>query len=281
MTAGADPTRRRSGVVEVAGDPARRWHAIAASDFRGVLHGGVLARRIAAEAARMGRWRALGRALEGRRTRSTLCARAGRAAALARRDRLRRRRAAGRAGGARARARARRLRALPAGDRARPPARVPGGAAARGLRRRSRARRGRLVRPRGALARARARPRAGAAAAPRPRGWRRHVLVEVPLEDNRSAARAGQARRGGADRPPARVRPRRGPVAVLAVAGLDVRAELTDPLPYAHHAFFAETRGDRATAALKTGVRWTAWRGAPRAAERFFTVHYAAIAFRT
>ena len=27
VTAGADPTRRLSGVVEVAGDPARRWHA--------------------------------------------------------------------------------------------------------------------------------------------------------------------------------------------------------------------------------------------------------------
>ena len=36
----------------------------------------------------------------------------------------------------------------------------------------------------------------------------RRVLVEVPLEDNRSGRAAGQARRGGADRAPAPVQPR-------------------------------------------------------------------------
>ena len=40
--------------------------------------------------------------------------------------------------------------------------------------------------------------------------------------------------------------------ALVRVAGLTVAAELSDPLPYAHHAFFAETRGERATAAVKT-----------------------------
>jgi hypothetical protein len=106
------------------------------------------------------------------------------------------------------------------------------------------------------------------------------VLVEVPLEDNRSAAREEKrdeaARIGHVqffDRAAVR--------SLFQVAGLSVRAELSDPLPYAHHAFFAETRAERGTAALKTAVRWGAWRGAPRAAERMFTVHYAAIAFRS
>jgi SAM-dependent methyltransferase len=106
------------------------------------------------------------------------------------------------------------------------------------------------------------------------------VIVEVPLEDNRSAAR--EAKRAEAARighiqffDRAAVR------ALLRVAGLTVAAELSDPLPYAHHAFFAATRGERATAALKAGVRHAAWRVAPRAAERLFTVHYAALAFRT
>lgn len=105
------------------------------------------------------------------------------------------------------------------------------------------------------------------------------VLVEVPLEDNRSAAREEKrdeaARIGHVqffDRAAVR--------SLFRVAGLDVRAELSDPLPYAHHAFFARTRGERATAALKTGVRWAAWRVAPGASERLFTVHYAALALR-
>jgi SAM-dependent methyltransferase len=101
----------------------------------------------------------------------------------------------------------------------------------------------------------------------------RAVLVEVPLEGNRSAARpskrAEAARIGhlhAFDR--AQIR------ALLAGAGLRPLAELTDPLPYAHHAFFGSP--------LKSGVKWAvraaAWRAAPRRAETLFTVHYAVLA---
>jgi SAM-dependent methyltransferase len=105
------------------------------------------------------------------------------------------------------------------------------------------------------------------------------VLVEVPLEANRSAARpAKRAEAAGIghvqflDRPAVHE--------LLAGAGLEVAAELTDPLPYAHHAFFATSRPTRARAALKAGVRRAAWRAAPRAAERLFTVHHAVLARR-
>jgi hypothetical protein len=69
-------------------------------------------------------------------------------------------------------------------------------------------------------------------------------------------------------------------LALLRVAGLTVAAELSDPLPFAHHAFFAASLGERGKAALKTGVRWASWRAAPRVAERLFTVHYACLARR-
>jgi SAM-dependent methyltransferase len=105
------------------------------------------------------------------------------------------------------------------------------------------------------------------------------VLIEVPLEDNRSARReekrAEAARIGHVqffDRAAVR--------SLVRVAGLRVAAELSDPLPYAHHAFFAATRGERAAAALKAGVRRAAWRIAPKLAERAFTVHYACLACR-
>ena len=105
------------------------------------------------------------------------------------------------------------------------------------------------------------------------------VLVEVPLEANRSAARptkrAEAARIGHIqflDRAAVR--------SLVAGAGLTVAAELSDPLPYAHHAFFAASRAARARAAVKAGVRRALWRPAPRVAERLFTVHYACLARR-
>jgi SAM-dependent methyltransferase len=103
------------------------------------------------------------------------------------------------------------------------------------------------------------------------------VLVEVPLEDNRSAARpakrAEAARIGHIqffDRAAIR--------ALVRGAGLEIRAELADPLLLAHHAFGAAGAKARARVALKAGVRRVAWRIAPRAAERAFTVHYACLA---
>jgi len=107
----------------------------------------------------------------------------------------------------------------------------------------------------------------------------RAVLVEVPLEDNRSARRehkrAEAARIGHIQ-----FFDRAAVHALVADARLRVVAELSDPLPYAHHAFFAESRTERLGAAAKAGVRRALWRVAPRAAERLFTVHYACLATR-
>jgi SAM-dependent methyltransferase len=117
-------------------------------------------------------------------------------------------------------------------------------------------------------------PAALLAEAARVAGW---VVVEVPLEANRSAARpakrAEAARIGHIqffDRTAVR--------ALCAAAGLEVRGELTDPLGLAHQSFGARGVSARARAAVKAGVRRAAWRLAPRAAERAFTVHYACLA---
>jgi SAM-dependent methyltransferase len=105
------------------------------------------------------------------------------------------------------------------------------------------------------------------------------VVVEVPLEDNRSARRPAKRAEAAAighlhffSR--AEVR------GLLAEAGLERQAELTDPLPYAHHAFFADGIGGRARAAAKWGVRAAAHRVMPLTAEMLFTVHYAVLARR-
>jgi SAM-dependent methyltransferase len=105
------------------------------------------------------------------------------------------------------------------------------------------------------------------------------VLVEVPLERNRSAARpakrAAAARIGHIqffDREAVR--------ALCRAAGLTIRAELTDPLRLGHHAFGARGAGARVRAASKAALRRAAWRAAPRVAARWFTVHYACLAAR-
>jgi SAM-dependent methyltransferase len=105
----------------------------------------------------------------------------------------------------------------------------------------------------------------------------RHVIVEVPLEANRSAARpakrAEAARIGhlhAFDRTAVRE--------LCHAAGLAVVAELSDPLPLAHHAFFAVTPLARAAAVGKAAVRRMVFRLSPRRAERLFTVHFACLA---
>jgi SAM-dependent methyltransferase len=105
----------------------------------------------------------------------------------------------------------------------------------------------------------------------------RHVVVEVPLEANRSAARP--TKRAEAVRIGHVQAFDRATVRELCVsAGLEVLAELTDPLPFAHHAFFAGTPARRARAGFKTAVRRAAFRVAPLGSERLFTVHYACLA---
>jgi SAM-dependent methyltransferase len=105
------------------------------------------------------------------------------------------------------------------------------------------------------------------------------VLVEVPLEANRSAARPAkreEAARIGHLHAFSRADVR----ALIADAGLERQAELTDPLPYAHHAFFAAGAAARARAGVKWAVRAAAHRVAPETVQSLFTVHYAVLARR-
>lgn len=104
----------------------------------------------------------------------------------------------------------------------------------------------------------------------------RHVLVEVPLEDNQSAKRPrkrAEALRIGHIQVFSR-----GDIHALAEgAGLRVVAERTDPLPYAHHTFFATGARERVKGGLKWAARKTVWGIAPRTAEQLFTVHHAVL----
>ncbi len=102
------------------------------------------------------------------------------------------------------------------------------------------------------------------------------VVVEVPLEDNRSASRPEAQR--GRDAVGHLHRFSREDMHELArSAGLRVAAELADPLPRPVHTFWADGAGARAKALLKAGVRRAVYTAAPKRAERMFTVHYAAL----
>lgn len=107
----------------------------------------------------------------------------------------------------------------------------------------------------------------------------RAVVVEVPLEDNRSASRTA-ARRGreaiGHLHRFSRVDVR----ALMSDAGLRVAAEVADPLPYEVHAFWARSAAQRARAGVKWAVRRALFGAAPALAERTFTVHYACLGVR-
>jgi SAM-dependent methyltransferase len=105
------------------------------------------------------------------------------------------------------------------------------------------------------------------------------VLVEVPLEANRSAARPAK-RAQAAEIGHLHAFDRAAVHALLREAGLVPVAELADPLGPAHHAFFAAGGRARAGSLAKWAVRAAAHRLAPRAAERLFTVHLAVIAHR-
>jgi SAM-dependent methyltransferase len=105
------------------------------------------------------------------------------------------------------------------------------------------------------------------------------VLVEVPLEANRSARRPGK-RRLAAETGHMHAFDRAAVGALLAGAGLRPVADLADPLGRDHHAFFACGARGRAAASAKWALRAALHRAAPRAAERLFTVHYAVLAAR-
>ena len=105
------------------------------------------------------------------------------------------------------------------------------------------------------------------------------VVVEVPLEDNRSARRP-EKRAEAAAIGHLHFFSRAEVHGLVDEAGLIREAELSDPLPYAHHAFFADGAAARAAALGKWGVRAGLHRVAPRTAETLFTVHYAVLARR-
>jgi SAM-dependent methyltransferase len=104
----------------------------------------------------------------------------------------------------------------------------------------------------------------------------RAVLVEVPLEANWSARRAGK--RAHAAEVGHVQRLDRGAVReIVARAGLSIAAELDDPLPLRAHRFFARTPRARAAATAKWAARAAAHRACPPLARRLFTVHYACL----
>ncbi|HEX5618872.1 MAG TPA: class I SAM-dependent methyltransferase [Solirubrobacteraceae bacterium] len=101
----------------------------------------------------------------------------------------------------------------------------------------------------------------------------RWVLVEVPLEDNRSAKRPAK-KRLSEDAGHLHAFNRADVLRLVCEAGLEPRGELTDPLPYEHHAFFS--------GAAKGAVKWAARSALHRVgvAERLITLHYAVLATR-
>ncbi len=102
------------------------------------------------------------------------------------------------------------------------------------------------------------------------------VVVEVPLEDNLSARRA--SKREHADEIGHLQRLSRGDVhAIVAAAGLELRAETTGTLTRAALGFLAEDRGARRRADAKWVVQRILHRCAPARAERIFTVQYVAL----
>lgn len=105
----------------------------------------------------------------------------------------------------------------------------------------------------------------------------RAVVVEVPLEDNRSASRAS-ARRASEEIGHLHRFNRADVRELCAAAGLRPGAELSDPLPSAVHAFFAQTPSARVKATLKAALRRAVFTASATAAERAFTVHYACLA---
>jgi SAM-dependent methyltransferase len=104
----------------------------------------------------------------------------------------------------------------------------------------------------------------------------RLVVVEVPLEDNLSARRGPKREHAGEIGHLQRLS-RRDVHAIVAAAGLQLRAELTATLTREALRFFAEDRRARRLADAKWLVQGILHRCAPARAERIFTVQYVAL----
>jgi SAM-dependent methyltransferase len=104
----------------------------------------------------------------------------------------------------------------------------------------------------------------------------RTVVVEVPLEANWSARRAGK-RAHAAEVGHLQRLDRDAIRETVARAGLSLGGELEDPLPLRAHSFFAVTQRQRAAAGAKWALRAGLHRVTPPLARRVFTVHYACL----
>ncbi len=105
------------------------------------------------------------------------------------------------------------------------------------------------------------------------------LIVEVPLEDNRSASRPAAQR--GREAVGHLHRFARADIAALAAgAGLTVTADVADPLPRAIHTFHAEGAAAGVRANAKAALRRALFAVAPATAERTFTLHYACLCTR-
>jgi SAM-dependent methyltransferase len=104
----------------------------------------------------------------------------------------------------------------------------------------------------------------------------RAVVVEVPLEANISARRAGK-REHAAEVGHLQQLDRQAVSEIVSRAGLAVAYDLEDPLPLEVHRFFASGVRGRAAATAKWALRAALHRLAPALARRCFTVHYACL----
>jgi SAM-dependent methyltransferase len=99
------------------------------------------------------------------------------------------------------------------------------------------------------------------------------VIVEVPLEDNRSARRPS-ARRLSREAGHLHAFNRADVGRLLTAAGMTTREEISDPLPYELVSFFGGAAKGAAKHATRTALHRLGL------AERLFTVHYAVLATR-
>ena len=104
----------------------------------------------------------------------------------------------------------------------------------------------------------------------------RRVLVEVPLERNLSGRR-GVSRERSSEAGHLDALDRVAVRTLVADAGLRVERELLDPLPREVHTFFADTAAARARGLAKAALRRGVFAVSEGAAERAFTLHYAAL----
>jgi SAM-dependent methyltransferase len=102
------------------------------------------------------------------------------------------------------------------------------------------------------------------------------VVMEVPLEDNLSAKRAGKREHAEEVGHLQRLG-KSSAHAIVSQAGMRVAGEIEDPLPLDVHRFFARSRVANFSAIGKWGARRGLHQLAPALARKLFTVHYACL----